>query len=85
MRDGLVQSYPYKHNLVPSVFSLSTRNVRRVVKVTFSSSQSVKSLISQVFTKWNATSHLNNYENLSIKCIQQSDHESGEITSRPDS
>ena len=67
VRDGLVQSYPYKHNLVPSVFSLSTRNVRRVVKVTFSSSRSVKSLISQVFTKWNATSHLNNYENLSIK------------------
>ena len=39
MRDGLVQSYPYKHNLVPSVFSLSIRTVRRVVKVAFSSSE----------------------------------------------
>ena len=44
-----------------------------VVKVVSSSSRSIIVEVTRVFIKCNATSHLNNCENGSIKCIQQSE------------
>ena len=47
-------------------------NVSRVVEVA-AVLEGEKSLISQVFIEYNATSHLNNWENLSIEYMQQSE------------
>ena len=51
----------------------NTRQWKSTLKQVVEVASSSKYLISQVFTKCNSTSHLNNCENLSIRYIQQSE------------